>query len=77
MARKKTNLAITYSRKESAALLLEQLRYAGIVAVEEKYDDYLQFTLYPPPGVDSALWAEQNAKRMASFGIFADPVEEV
>lgn len=45
-------------------LLLEQLRYAGVINVQGE-----DITIYPPAKVVAKIWAEQNIGRMASFGI--------
>lgn len=44
--------------------LIECFRYAGLVVVHN--DDI--FDILPPHGVDSKVWAEQNAARISSFG---------
>lgn len=55
--------------------ILEQLRYAGVCSVKEKFvgADYLnEVVIYPPRHItDSKLWAEMNVRRMASFGLNA------
>lgn len=60
------------------SLLLECLRYAGIVGnVDHKYKDdedaegYFNFCVYAPKDIDEEAWADMNMKRMRSFGINA------
>jgi hypothetical protein len=53
-------------------LLLEQLRYAGVINWIKDEADRVIFDLYPPTGVSSTkAWAEANAARIRSFGINA------
>lgn len=48
--------------------LLEQLRYAGLVAVHDTGDfRRLVFDMLPPHGVNEKAWADQNEARMRSF----------
>jgi hypothetical protein len=62
-----------------SSLLLEQLRYAGVVSKPEAFypnddDDtpnIIRFNLYPPVGFQVKPWCDMNQKRMASFGINA------
>jgi len=54
----------------SVGMLLECLRYAGVVSHVDRLDNEgYSFTLHPPKGVDKKIWAEHNAARMATFGI--------
>jgi hypothetical protein len=60
-------------------MLIEQLRYAGIVSdVKHEYRDeedsegIISFNLYPPKGVDIHVWADHNTARMKSFSIRVD-----
>lgn len=55
-----------------AGLLVEQLRYAGIVNREGQKE----FTIWCPPGLNGSVWQSQNSDRMASFGIHAEKVEK-
>ena len=63
---------------DKASVLLECLRYAGIIGnLEHKYADdedatgYFNFTIYAPEDVEKEAWANMNAKRMRSFMIRA------
>ena len=56
----------------AAGLLIEQLRYAGVVSNVEGENE---FTISPRPPGESWHWAEQNRDRMASFGIKAEIVK--
>lgn len=56
----------------SAKLLLEQLRYAGLVKLTEG-----SFDIMAPHGHgDGKVWAEQNAERMRSFHLDARAVQK-
>lgn len=52
---------------------LECLRYAGIASTtHETSNEGVMFDLYPPRYInDSKMWAEQNAKRINTFGVNA------
>lgn len=52
-------------------LWVEQLRYMGHAFELASYDDRQVLEFYAPKGVDSKIWAEQNAARMQSFGLDA------
>lgn len=54
-------------------LWVEQLRYMGYVAELDKLENPTRNVLefYAPKGLDSKVWADQNAARMRSFGIDA------
>lgn len=59
------------------AMLIEQLRYAGIVSIVKEdtvdgMDTTYMLELRAPKGVDARVWADQNARRMQSFGINAE-----
>ena len=45
---------------------VEQLRYAGLVTIQTHKP--LTFDIRPPHGLQSDVWADQNAQRMRSFG---------
>jgi len=69
-------------RDGRVSLLVEQLRYAGLVgSINEKYKDdedsfgTLEFIIYPSSGVRESVWAEQNTARMRSFSIKAEVVD--
>jgi len=69
-------VTLDLKRQNSASQLVEQLRYAGIVGSvtheyrnDEDADGVLTFRLYCPSGVRKSVWADQNHKRMESFGI--------
>ena len=69
-------------RQNNASQLVEQLRYAGIVGSvthnyrdDEDADGVLTFRLYCPPKVRASVWADQNHKRMASFGIRTEIID--
>lgn len=49
--------------------LLECLRYAGVVRIHDKVGSGHPeaFDILPPKGVDSMVWADQNAQRMQTF----------
>lgn len=68
---KRNVIKVRWNDKDSAMLLVEQLRYAGLITKEGEN----AFTILPPKGVSSDVWALQNAKRMRSFGIIAESVE--
>jgi len=58
----------TAALHDCVPLLLEQLRYAGVIKLHKEYF----FDIAAPQGVtDSTLWASSNAERMSSFGINA------
>ncbi len=63
---------------DRVGLLLENLRYAGVVGnVESEYNEEVtretfRFDIYAPKGVDEKIWAEMNAKRMRSMIIKAE-----
>jgi hypothetical protein len=55
---------------------VECLRYVGVLRVLQPYDGKVTdgfevIEINAPHGVDSQIWARQNAERMASFGIDA------
>jgi hypothetical protein len=62
--------------RDSAGLLIEQLRYAGIVKIvtESEIDSGTSYMLEIncPHGLNDRVWAKQNADRMKSFGINAE-----
>ena len=73
---------ITWNSKRDGriSLLLEQLRYAGIVGRIETPDledthGIIKFDLWPPSGVREKVWAEQNVARMRSFSIKAEAID--
>ena len=49
-------------------LLIESLRYAGLVEVHRADNDGVCFDLICPHGLDDKVWAKANAERMQSFG---------
>lgn len=53
----------------SAKLLLESLRYAGLVENDEGADE---FVIAQPRDVNGSVWSTQNARRLASFGVRAE-----
>jgi hypothetical protein len=53
-------------RPEFSTPFLECLRYAGHVALHDESMEV--FDILCPPGLDSQVWARQNAERMASHG---------
>lgn len=69
--------------------LIEQLRYAGLLSIIKETDyenpdptgsDYGVngvYRLHAPAGVDTKVWAEQNAARMKTFSINAEVVPEI
>jgi len=65
-------------RKARAAidLLLEQLRYAGVISYGEhsSYATDGAFVVWSPSATNNAWWQKGNIDRMASFGIKAEPV---
>lgn len=71
---------IAKDTNDASGLLVEQLRYAGLVrVVKESHDDEHEQTVYmlevkAPRGITGdgvRVWAEQNASRMKSFGFNA------
>lgn len=66
---------VTEQGPDFGGLLVEQLRYAGIVTVHERaQSDTVPhfFDIHAPKSVsDTDLWAKMNAERMQSFGINA------
>lgn len=54
-------------------LWVEQLRYMGMAGELATFEDPQRTIIefYAPKGLDSKVWAEQNAARMRSFGIDA------
>lgn len=74
----------TQNGGHSAGLLIEQLRYAGVVTVVRQTDDadgngtWYVLRLHCPAGTGSpAVWADQNAARMQSFGLNAEVYQTV
>ena len=64
-------------RDGRVSMLVEQLRYAGLVGSIKEDDDekVLEFIIYPPSGVNEKVWAEQNVARMRSFMIKAEAID--
>lgn len=59
-------------RGHSADLLIEQLRYMGLVSIISESEDGYMLQVQEPRGVEAGgCWADQNAERMRSFGINA------
>ena len=58
-------------RRDSSGLLIEQLRYAGLLSVIADMDTHYVLQAYCPTGLLSDVWAQQNSERMRSFGINA------
>lgn len=60
-------------RNHLRSLWVEQLRYMGhakeLASFEDPPRTVIEF--YCPHGLDSRIWAQQNAERMRSFGIDA------
>jgi len=70
-------IRIKNAEKLNTRLLLEQLRYAGVMGRYQRFmSDAPVELLYPPQGVSKRHWAEQNVARIRSFGIHAEIVEE-
>lgn len=61
------------SDAESAILntLLECFRYAGLVKLGPDNGNSMSFDIRCPQGLNSKIWAEQNAARIKSFGLNA------
>lgn len=60
----------------TAELLIEQLRYMGVVSIVTESDESYVLQIQEPRGVEAGgLWADQNAERMQSFGINARVVK--
>lgn len=59
----------------TSGLLIEQLRYCGLVSVVKQTENLTNTTyileIPAPRGVDKRVWADQNALRMKSFGLNA------
>lgn len=59
----------------SVGMLIEQLRYAGLVKVVKETDNEngraFVLEINAPKGYDDRAWAHQNVNRMKSFGINA------
>ena len=72
MSKRKYVVRVVTSQAEAEkwGMFLEQLRYMGLIKLHRN-DETSCFDLFAPYGVDSEVWAEQNAERMASFGINA------
>ena len=77
----KIRISLDLKRQNSASLLVEQLRYAGLVfGVSHQYrndedsDGVLSFTIESPGGFKPSAWADMNVRRMKSFGIKAEEV---
>jgi hypothetical protein len=74
---------ITSYGADTSGLLIEQLRYAGLLKVVREteidnhdgtYSTAYMLEVNCPHGLDDEVWARQNAERMRSFGINAqDP----
>lgn len=61
---------------DSCGLLLENLRYAGILSYDkDEATGKITFYLYPPKGVNPEVWATQNSQRMRSFMLSATPID--
>jgi hypothetical protein len=55
------------------SLLIECLRYAGLLQIHETDGDHLCFDILPPKHiVVTGDWAKANAERMRSFGLNAE-----
>lgn len=86
MARKQWKIEVSGLRvrdtrgTSGVGMLLENLRYAGVVGnVECKYSEdakteFYSFSVYAPKGIVESVWAEQNSQRMRTFGLKANPV---
>lgn len=59
--------------RDEIGTLVECLRYAGLLEIHQPESDGLWFDLLPPAFAkgNSKQWAENNAKRMQSFGFNA------
>ena len=64
----------THSPKDRMAMLVEWLRYAGIVGDVQDNENELAFVMRSPDGVDSFTWATMNADRIKSFGVSATAI---
>ena len=60
-------MVVVKKTKELDCLLLEQLRYAGVVGVKNDSIEIPQIA-----GVDGSIWSDINARRMQSFGLSAE-----
>jgi hypothetical protein len=60
-------------RTSDVEMLIEQLRYAGVLSIVKHDTDAgnMVIEIYPPREVNADIWAEMNAGRMKSFGINA------
>ena len=86
MVRKKiVGIHIPNAEKLNPQMLLEQLRYAGVMGRGRKshYSDEIEESsdgmspvevVYIPQGMDKDNWSKQNIARMKSFGINASIV---
>lgn len=65
---------------KATGLLIEQLRYAGIVSVMRESDELEARTyilkITSPRGLNDKVWTQCNVERMQSFGINAVQVNE-
>jgi hypothetical protein len=70
---KKPVVALRFNdKKVTLGLILEQLRYAGIISKPETDDQGVTtIKIYSPTGVRPAVWADMNSRRMQSFGLHA------
>jgi hypothetical protein len=64
---------------DNTGLLIELLRYAGVISREESADGtYTTVTMWCPlpKNFNHSVWQRQNVDRIKSFGIAAEPVEQ-
>lgn len=61
-----------FLKTHSSELIIEQLRYAGVLSVQkEDGDGYVLRINCPSRLVNDDHWAESNQERMSTFGINA------
>ena len=58
---------------DRTGMLIEQLRYAGVLSAETADDMNYKLTIHCPKAVNRPeVWAQSNADRMRSFGLKAE-----
>jgi hypothetical protein len=58
-------------------VLIECLRYAGVLSVVSQTDKSTMIRIHCPKGLVSEPWAKMNAERMRTFGYNAEVAPEL
>jgi hypothetical protein len=71
MAKKRESVVRVYltdRQREGAGDVLECLRYAQVLTVHRNDENGVCFDVHAPQGLNSEVWAKQNAERMSTYG---------